>query len=88
MSISHYKIKYKLLPPMEDPPSEAVDRDIIISCRNSENIIDTFKEKIIKDGERYSIYDISMIICQGCISDCANQMAHMDIGGCLYQSSQ
>lgn len=87
MSVSHYKIKYKLFAPTNRRPSGVLDEDIIISCRNGENIIEAFKEKVPKDGE-YSIYNITLMTCQGCISDCANQMAHMDIGGCLYQSSQ
>jgi hypothetical protein len=42
------------------------------------NINSYLKERIIK------IYEQKDLTCQGCLEEQPNQMAHMDLGGCMY----
>lgn len=42
------------------------------------------KQKVDKDISEPSKTNETKIICQGCIEGQANQLAHMDFGGCLY----
>ena len=83
MDQNYYKIKYHI---------SGIYKEILILCKNGDNIIKTFYDSINISKASYSkgtdviITSIILLTCDGCINDVSNQLGHMDKGGCMYIS--
>ena len=52
---------------------------------STQNIINVLNNVIKKLEEENQEINKNEITCQGCLEEQANQQAHMDYGGCLYE---
>ena len=52
---------------------------------SNQNIIHVLNNVIKKLQEKNQEINNNEITCQGCLEEQANQQAHMDYGGCLYE---